>query len=180
MLRARLKPQVSRVKSESPTYRAVLSPQIAISMILLYDVYSITRALFKWSSVNLQGNTQNEELQAWTIRFYGYQGTALIASLATGLIGLVLLSSFVRYLLGVRFERRVVSVLTLRTGCTALRKRAEPRAIPLISPSFDVFHLVWTVFHCSASKECNRDIPHRPLNDTFANCSASRGLPPYS
>ncbi len=71
--------------------------------------------------VNLQDNSQSKENQTCTNRFYGYPDSALSALLAAGLVILVLLSSFVRCPLAVRIEGRVVSVLTLRIGRTALR-----------------------------------------------------------
>ena len=86
----------------------------------------------------------------------------------------MLLGSLVRCPLAVRIEGRVVSFLTLRTGCTAFGKRADHRVIPLVSPALDVFRPLWTVLGCSASKECNQDIARRSLDNSLpmlASCS---------
>ncbi len=91
----------------------------------------------------------------------------------------MLLGSLVRCLLAVRIEGRVFSFLTLRTGCTAFGERADHRGIPLVSPALDVFYPLWTVFRCSASKECNRDIERRTIDNTSANGSVLLRLPTY-
>ncbi len=129
--------------------------------------------------INLQNNIQSQEQQTWTNRFYGYPGSALSALLATGLVGLELLSIFVRCPLAVRIEGRVGSVLTLRTGCTALRERADQRGISFTSPTLGVFDPLWTFVHCSSSKECNGDMARRILDNTFANSSVSLRLLTY-
>ncbi len=149
------------------------------NMTLLYEIYAITRALFKYSPVKLQNNTQSKEDQTCTDRFYGYPDSALSALIATGLVRLVLLGSFIRCPLAVRVEGRVVSFLTLRTSCTAFGERADHRGITLMSPVLDVFHPLWTVLGCSTSKECNRYIARCTLDNTFANVSVSLRLPTY-
>ena len=51
----------------------------------------------------------------------------------------MLLGSFARFPLVVRIQGRVISVLKFRTGCTALRERADHRGISLMSPTLGVF-----------------------------------------
>ncbi len=91
----------------------------------------------------------------------------------------MLLGSLVCNPLNVRVEGRVVSFLTLKTGCTAFGELADHRSIPLLSPALDVFHQLWTVLGCSSSKESNRDIARRTVDKTLANGSVSLRLPTY-
>ncbi len=148
-------------------------------MTLLYDIYAITRTLFKYSPRQLTNNTRSKEDQTCTNEFYGYPGSALNTLLATGLAGLMLLGTLMRCPLAARIKGRVFSVLTLRTGCKALWEWADHCGISLMSPSFHMFHPLWTIFHCSSSKECNRDIASRTLDNTFANGSVSLRLSTY-
>ncbi len=129
--------------------------------------------------VNIQKKTQSKKWQTCTNRFYGYLFRAPSALIATGLVRPVLLGSLVRCPLAVRIGRRVFSVLKLRTGCTALEDRADHCGISFISPTLNVYHNLWTVSHCDARKECNRDITRRSLHNTFANGSVSLRLPIY-
>ncbi len=75
--------------------------------------------------------------------------------------------------LAVRIQQRGIPVLSLEAGNTELRKSEGHCSISLMCLTLSMLSPLWTVFHCSASKECDRDIARRTLDNMFANGSVS-------
>ncbi len=144
----------------------------------LWYIFDYKSTFWNHPYVNLQNNTQSKEQYTWTCRFYGYTRSAVSALLATGLVGPVLLGSFVRCSLAVRIEGTVVSILTLGR---AVQHSGNERTT--------VVFLLWVLplvcsIHCGllstvVPARIVMGILHPALDYTFANCSVSLRLPMY-